>query len=123
MSIQRASINVGREQNGFAEVRSSHGYKLLNDSRTVSKSAQSKIKNLAYTLGSPFRAVMRQLIQSRAGSSGRSAEVINIKSTPLPRYSSAENKPESHSKPDAAYEVIEITQGSRGQSLLGRIWG
>ena len=44
MSIQRAAINIGREQNGFAEVRSSHGYKLLNDSRTVSKSAQSKIK-------------------------------------------------------------------------------
>lgn len=123
MSIQRAAVNVGSRQNEFAEVRSSQGYKLLNDSRTVSKSAQSKIKNLAYTLGSPFRTVMRQLIQSRAGSGGKAANVINIKSTPMPRFSSAENKPESRSKPDAAYEVIEITQGLRGQSLLGRIWG
>ena len=122
-TISHASSLISSSRVEGAEVHDSKGYKVLEGSRTVSKSIQSKIKNLAYTLSVPFRALMRQTVQGRVGGSANSAGVINIKSTPPSRPLSAENKMEPRSNPGLDYEVIEIKEGFGRHSLFGRIWG
>lgn len=108
MEIQRAGVHTATPHPSVNEAGNSTGYRILNDSATVSKSTQSKIKNLAYTLSAPFRAVMRQIVQSRAGERASTGGLTNIKS-PAP---SARTHKEMVSQSGVVYEVVGGAGGS-----------
>ena len=107
MSIQPAGVHTATHHPRVTVAGNSTGYRILNDGGTVSKSAQSKIKNLAYTLSAPFRAVMRQIVQSRAGDRASTGGLTNIKS-PAP---SAGNRMEVISQSSVVYEVVGESRG------------
>ncbi len=90
MTIQPAGVHSGTHNPTVNRAGNSKGYRVLPDGGTVSKSAQSKIKNLAYTLSTPFRALMRQIVHSRAGDRASTGGLINIKS---PASSASATKP------------------------------
>jgi hypothetical protein len=102
MNIHRPSVQTTTRPPSINEAGKSTGYRILNNGGTVSKSAQSKIKNLAYTLSAPFRAVMRQIVQSRASDRANTGGLTNIKSP----VSSASNSREIISQSSVAYEVV-----------------
>lgn len=107
MEIQRAGVHTATHHPNVNEAGNSTGYRILNDSATVSKSAQSKIKNLAYTLSTPFRALMRQIVQSRVSDRASTGGLTNIKS-PAP---SAGNRMEEISQSGVVYEVVGESRG------------
>jgi hypothetical protein len=106
MSIQPAGVHTATHNPRVTVAGNSTGYRILNDGGTVSKSAQSKIKNLAYTLSAPFRAVMRQIVQSRAVDHASTGGLTNIKSP----ASSASTPKAMVSQSGVVYEVV----GERG---------
>jgi hypothetical protein len=108
MSIHRAGVHTATHHPSVNEAGNSASYKIRNDSTTVSKSAQSKIKNLAYTLSAPFRALMRQIVQSRVSDRASTGGLTNIKS-PAP---SASSRTEEISQSSVVYEVIGGAGGS-----------
>ena len=119
MTIQRASTSAAHASHQATEVQSSKGYRVLHDSRTVSKSAQSKIKNLAYTLSSPFRALVKQIIQNRTDKASDFNPMTNIKS------SASQSSPakEITLSTGESVEVIDVCDAFTRQSLFGRIFG
>ena len=102
MSIQRVGVHTATHHPSVNETGNRTGYRILNGSTTVSKSAQSKIKNLADKLSAPFRAVMRQIVQSRAGDRASTGGLTNIKSP----TSSASTPKEMVSQSGVAYSVV-----------------
>ena len=107
MSIQRAGIHAATHHPRVTVASDSTTYRILNDSATVSKSAQSKIKNLAYTLSTPFRALMRQIVQSRVSDPASTGGLTNIKSPASP----ASSRMEEVSQSGVVYEVIGESRG------------
>lgn len=108
MTIQRAGVHTATHHPRVTVAGSSTGYRILPDGGTVSKSAQSKIKNLAYTLSTPFRALMRQIVHSRAGDRASTGGLINIKS---PASSASATKPMTV-QASLADAVITMSQGT-----------
>jgi len=102
MEIQRAGVHTAIHHPSYTEAGNVKGYIIQNGNAAVSKSAQSKIKNLAYTLSAPFRAVMRQIVQSRAGDRASTGGLTNIKSP----TSSASTPKEMVSQSGVAYSVV-----------------
>jgi hypothetical protein len=102
MSIQRVGVHTATHHPSVNEAGNRTGYRILNGSTTVSKSAQSKIKNLADKLSAPFRAVMRQIVQSRAGDRASTGGLTNIKSP----TSSASTPKEMVSQSGVAYQIV-----------------
>lgn len=86
--------------------------------KTISKSAQSTIKNLAYTLSTPFRALVRQIVQNRAGERASSAGMINIKSAAVP----ARTVGERISQSGVSYEVVGVSEGTKRPSSSWINW-
>lgn len=119
MSIERPLHSYGDTYLRTSVTRSGEGQKTLNDSRTVSKSAQSKIKNLAYTLSSPFRALVKQIIQSRSHERAGFNPMTNIKSPVSP----ANQGKQMTLQTGEAVEVFEVCDSSMRQSLFGKIFG
>lgn len=119
MPIQRLPSGASGSLPNTTETSSPKGYRILSNDRTVSKSAQSKIKNLAHFLSTPFRAVMRQFVQGKTGDSTVARGLINIKSAPAPAPASTEVISQS----GVAYEVLDVNEGFRRQSLFGKIFG
>jgi len=120
MAIQRPSLHFGSDHAKTANVDSPKGYKTLYESRTVSKSAQSKIKNLAYTLSSPFRMLAKQIIQSRSHERSGFDPMTNINSA----VSSA--NPGKEMIVQLTGETVEVFDGCDShtrQSLFGKIFG
>ena len=107
MEIQRAGVYTATHHPSVNEAGNSTSYRILNDSAPVSKSAQSKIKNLAYTLSTPFRALMRQIVQSRVSDRTSTGRLTNIKS-PAP---SASTHKEMVSQSGVVYEVVGVRGG------------
>jgi hypothetical protein len=88
-------------------------YTLLNgENRTLSKSFLSKLKNLGYTLSSPFRALTRGRIENTIGSRNSSIAMMNIKS---------EQGPVSFNKSD--YPIVDRKEGHRARPLSQKIFG
>jgi len=97
---------------------------LSNENEAVSKSLQSKVKNLLYTLSTPFRALIRLELHRRIGQREENSAVFkNIKSTPIPRATAHEGKVEIASQPERGYTVVSGKGGYGKPSLLDRIWG
>ena len=107
MSTRPAGVHTATHHPRVTVAGNSTGYRILNDGGTVSKSAQSKIKNLAYTLSAPFRAVMRQIVQSRAVDHASTGGLTNIKSP----ASSASSRMEEISQSGVIYEVVGESGG------------
>lgn len=108
MSIRSAGVHTATHHPSVTEAGNGKSYRILNDSGTVSKSAQSKIKNLVYTLSTPFRALLRQIVQSRAGDRSSASGLTNIKSM----TSSFSTHKEMVSQSGVAYEVVGGAVGS-----------
>ena len=88
-------------------------YTLLNgENRTPSKSFLSKLKNLGYTLSSPFRALTRARIENTIGSRNSSIAMMNIKS---------EQRLVSFNKSD--YLVVGRKEGCEPQLFTEKIFG
>jgi hypothetical protein len=121
MVIQRASTSAAHASHQATEVQSSKGYRVLHDSRTVSKSAQSKIKNLAYTLSTPFRALVKQIIQNRTDKASDFNPMTNIKSPAS--QSSPAKEIRILSTTGESVEVSDICDTFTRQSLFGKIFG
>jgi len=102
MSIKRTGVHTATHPTSHTEAGKSTGYRILKDSATVSKSAQSKIKNLAYTLSTPFRALIRQIVQNRAGDRTSTVGLTNIKSP----ASSVSAPKQMVAQSSVAYEVV-----------------
>jgi hypothetical protein len=121
MTIQRASTSAAHASHQATEVQSSKGYKVLHDSRTVSKSAQSKIKNLAYTLSAPLRALVKQIILNRTDKKSDFDPMTNIKSPAS--QSSPAKEIRTLSTTGESVEVSDICDAYTRQSLFGKIFG
>ena len=88
-------------------------YTLLNgENRTPSKSFLSKLKNLGYTLSSPFRALTRGRIENTIGSRNSSIAMMNIKS---------EQRPVGFNKSD--YSVVGRKEGCEPRLFIEKIFG
>jgi hypothetical protein len=107
MSTRPAGVHTATHHPSVNEAGNSASYEIRNDSTTVSKSVQSKIKNLAYMLSAPFRALMRQIVQSRVSDRASTAGLTNIKS-PAP---SARTHKEMVSQSGVVYEVVGERRG------------
>jgi hypothetical protein len=122
-SIQSHPINTEAYR---ASTTASHsGYVILSgENQPVSKSLQSKIKNLLHTLSTPFRALIRIELGRRIGQgTENSGGLINIKSTPMSRSSTNDRKVEFASQPERGYTIISTKEGYGKPSLFDRIWG
>ena len=102
-----------------------------SQSRTRSQSAQSKLKNLAYTLSRPFRSLMKGHIEKSIGTRNSMDSMKNIRETttsirktgadstsPL-KTSGAINTVSGQSN----YEIVGGQGGHRSPTLFGRFWG
>jgi hypothetical protein len=108
------------QHHSLTDTGSPKGYPILSGNRTVSKSAQSKIKNLAYTLSLPFRMLAKQIIQSRSHERSGFDPMTNIKSA----VSSA--NPGKEMIVQLTGETVEVFDGCDShtrQSLFGKIFG
>jgi hypothetical protein len=102
-----------------------------SQSRTGSKSAKSKLKNLAYTLSRPFRSLMKGHIEKSMGTKNSMDAMKNINaqttsirkteadSTSTPKTSGAISTPSGSSK----YTVVGGPEGHRSPTLAERFWG
>lgn len=122
-SVKNNSVNT--EAYRASTIASHSEYVILSgENQPVSKSLQSKIKNLLYTLSTPFRALIRLELERRIGQRAENSGcLINIKSTPLPRSSANERQMELASQPERGYTVISTKEGYGKPSLFDRIWG
>ena len=106
MAVSRISSSSLSTLNQATEVSPLKGYRVIKDDGIASKSLKSKVKNLLYTLSSPFRALTRQHVQSKLTNQSTSVGMSNIKST----NSSASTHKEMVSQSGVVYEVV----GGRG---------
>ncbi len=103
---------------------SNSGYVVLSGDRTASKSLLSKAKNLLYTLSTPFRALMRVELHRRVGQGEEnSAAFKNIKSTPMPRSTNSEAKPEFANHSEKGYRIISGKVSDSGNFPSHKLWG
>jgi hypothetical protein len=103
----------------------------LHENRTSSQSAQSKLKNLAYTLSQPFRSLMRGHIEKSIGPRNSMGAMKNINaqttsnrktqvdSTSTPKTSGAI----STASGSPAYKVVGGQGGHRSPTLAERFLG
>jgi hypothetical protein len=113
--IHNTNVNGTRLQPNFERTPSTNSpsYLLLpGENRTLSKSFLSKLKNLGYTLSSPFRALTRGRIENTIGSRNSSIAMMNIKS---------EQGPVSFNKSD--YPIVDRKEGHRARPLSQKIFG
>ncbi len=95
-----------------------------DENRTASKSLLSKAKNLLYTLSTPFRALMRVELHRRVGQGEEnSAAFKNIKSTPMPRSTNSEAKPEFANHSEKGYRIISGKVSDSGNFPSRKPWG
>ena len=122
-SVRNNSVN--KEAHYSNSTISKSGFVDSSDNtRTVSKSLQSKAKNLLYTLSKPFRALIKLELHHRLGQrEENSAALINIKILPMPRSTTNERKEEFASPPERGYTIVSEKGGYGKTSLLDRLWG
>jgi lantibiotic modifying enzyme len=121
-STQNNSINTEAYRSAITLSRSEYVV-LSSKNKPVSKSLQSKLNNLLYTLSTPFRALIRLELHRRVGQrEENSAAFKNIKSTPMPRATAQKRKAEIASQPDRGYTVVSGKGGYGKPSLFGRLW-
>lgn len=113
--IPKTPANGAPRQANFERTPSadSPSYTLLNgENRTPSKSFLSKLKNLGYTLSSPFKALTRGKIENSIGSRNSSVAMMNIKS---------EQRPVAFGKFD--YQVVGGKEGYGPRPFIEKIFG
>lgn len=120
MAIERSSLQFKSNHAETVNVDSPKSHKIIYESRTVSKSAQSKIKNLAYTLSLPFRALAKQIIQSRSHERSNFNPMTNVKS---PVSSANPGKEMTLQLTGETVEVFDGCDSHTRQSLFGKIFG
>jgi hypothetical protein len=125
MSIQTLKNNSVRTDCYRSETSlSDSSYVVLSDkNRTVSKSFQSKAKNLLYTLSKPFRALIRLELQQRVAQKEETRGLISIKSTPIPRITTHDRRTEFVSQSNRGYVIVSESEGHGKPSLFDRLWG
>lgn len=128
---QNNLISNPRSVHGHAETpQTSKNYVLHeSQSRTLSKSAKSKLKNLAYTLSQPFRSLMKDHLEKSVGTRNSKDAMQNINA---PTTSIRKTGPDSASTPKkfgtinttngrSAYEIVGGNGGYRS-TLAERLW-
>lgn len=120
MPIQGISPHSRNDHAETGKADSPKGYRILSGNRTVSKSAQSKIKNLAYTLSLPFRMLAKQIIQSRSPERSGCDPMTNIKSAVSSANPGKEMIVQATGK---TVEVLNDCDNGTRQSLFGKIFG
>ena len=102
----------------------------LHENRTLSQSAQSKLKNLAYTLSRPFRSLMKGHIEKSIGTRNSMDAMKNINA---PTTSNRTTRADSTSPPKTS-GVIDTANGTSAYKIVGgkggqpstlaeRLWG
>jgi len=103
----------------------------VQKNKTTSQSAQSKLKNLAYTLSRPFRSLMKGHIEKSIGTRNSMDAMKNINarttsnlktqvdSTSTPKTSEAI----STASGSPTYTVVGGQGGYRSPTLAERFWG
>lgn len=102
-----------------------------NQSRTRSQSAQSKLKNLAYTLSRPFRSLMKGHIAKSIGTrnSMDAMKNINTPTTAILKTGADSTSPLKKSgvintaSGQSNYEIVGGQGGHRSPTLFERVWG
>lgn len=107
------SIKTPTHENNNEKSEINTDYKILNgENRTASKSFLSKLKNLSYTLGSPFRALLRRKIENSIGVENSPIAMMHIKS---------EQRPASFYK--LHYVVVDKKEGYGPRPFMEKIFG
>lgn len=125
-------ISNPRSVHGRAQTpETSKNYVLyVSQNRTLSKSAKSKLKNLAYTLSQPFRYLMKDHLEKSVGTRNSKDAMKNINA---PTTSIRKTGPDSASTPKK-FETINTTNGCSDYEIVGgnegyrstlaeRLWG
>ena len=103
----------------------------VHENRTPSKSAQSKLKNLAYTLSRPFRSLMKGHIEKSIGtrSSMDAIKNINTQITQSRKTGADSTSPLKTSgvintaSGQSNYEIVSGQGGHGPPTLFKRFWG
>ena len=126
-------ISSHRSVHEDAEIPKTNKNYILHESqsRTRSQSAQSKLKNLAYTLSRPFRSLMKGHIEKSIGTRNSMDAMKNINA---PIVSSRKTGTDSTSplktsgvintaSGQSNYEIVSGQGGHGPPTLFKRFWG
>ena len=91
----------------------------VQKNKTTSQSAQSKLKNLAYTLSRPFRSLMKGHIEKSIGPRNSMGAIKNINAQTT---SNRKTQVDSTSTPKTS-EAISTASGSQAYEVVSRRGG